>query len=80
MTVLGASSGSSIGRTRRVPLMVTSFSATPRSFSRPSLDRPPPVLECLRLMVRDPDASVLTVTSAYIELTLASFRMKSSSS
>lgn len=77
VTVVGASSGSSMGRTRRVPRIATSFSGRVRSWSRPSSVE---LLVRFRLTVRDPEASVLTVTSAYIELTLASFRMKSSSS
>lgn len=83
VTVVGRSTGSSMGRTRRVPLMATSCSAADRSSSAPSSNRPPPVLaveERWRLTVREPLASVLTVTSAYIELTLVSFRMKSESS
>lgn len=83
VTVVGGSTGSSMGKTRRVPLIATSCSAKVSSRSRPSSEGPPPVLaveERLRLMVRDPEASVLTVTSAYMELTLASFRMKSESS
>lgn len=85
VTVVGASTGSSMGKTSRVPRIATSCSATESSWSRPSSKEPTPpparaVEECLGLTVRDPDASVLTVTSAYMELTLASFRMKSESS
>ncbi|TNN64231.1 hypothetical protein EYF80_025482 [Liparis tanakae] len=76
VTVVGGSTGSSMGRTRRVPLMATSCSAKASSWSRPSSEGLVPEE---RLMVR-PDASMLTVTSAYMELTLASFRMKSESS
>lgn len=81
VTVVGGSRGSSMGRTSRVPRMATSCSARPRSWS--SSEAPTPVLavdERLRLTVREPLASVLTVTSAYMEPTLASFRMKSESS
>lgn len=76
--MVGCSVGSSIGRTRRVPRIVTSCSARVRSGS----ELPPngPVEGRLGLMVRDPEASVLTVTSEYMELTLASFMMKSESS
>lgn len=83
MTVIGGSMGSSMGRTRRVPLIATSCSAKASSWSRLSSDGPHPVLafeESFRLMVCDPDASVLMVTSAYMLLTLASLRIKSASS
>lgn len=83
VTVVGGSTGSSMGRTRRVPLIATSCSTEESSWSNPSSNRPPPVLvaeERLRLTVQEPVSSVLTVTSAYKELTLVSFRMKSESS
>lgn len=83
VTVVGRSSGSSMGRTRRVPLIATSCSTEESSWSNPSSNSPTPVLvaeERLRLTVQEPVSSVLTVTSAYKELTLVSFRIKSESS